>query len=281
MAQTPRTPDVEAQRAAMKKLDFLIGEWSGEASALRGPGQFAELTQTESAQFKLDGLVLVIEGVGRTKTDGKLALQALGLISFNDETGTYQMRAFNDGQWLETEVKLAYGGNSISWGFALGDFKTTTVLRINENGEWTEHLSVGSTTSRGAPPRHSAADGLENRNRSVANLISLPRVSIGLPTFCRKPETPALTDCLDSAHSFLIHWGYKFRFQLAKPSVQGVHGHSSSYLYGGISTSSIHIRNASSVILPGGFSPFASFSIHSVQYARHLAECGTQASFVG
>jgi hypothetical protein len=139
MAQTPRTPDVEAQRTAMKKLEFLVGNWSGEASILRGPGQFAELMQTESAQFKLDGLVLVIEGVGRTKTDGKLALQALGLISFDDETGIYKMRAFNDGRWLETEVKLVDGGNSISWGFALGEFKTTTVLRINVNGEWTEH----------------------------------------------------------------------------------------------------------------------------------------------
>jgi hypothetical protein len=101
--------------------------------------------QTESAQFKLDGLVLVIEGVGRTKADGKPALQALGLVSFDDETGTYRMRAFNDGRWLETEVKLADGGNSISWGFVLGEFKTTTVLRINEKGEWTElgELAIG------------------------------------------------------------------------------------------------------------------------------------------
>jgi len=150
MAQTPRTPDVEAQRAAMKKLGFLVGEWSGEASALRGPGQFVELTQTESAQFKLDGLVLVIEGVGRTKADGKLSLQALGLISFDDETGTYKMRAFNDGRWLETEVKLADGRNSISWGFALGEFKTTTELRINEDGEWTE---LGELVIGDRPPQ--------------------------------------------------------------------------------------------------------------------------------
>ncbi len=56
------------------------------------------------------------------------------------------LRAFNDGRWLETEVKLADGANSISWGFALGEFKTATVLRINENGEWTEHgeLVIGS-----------------------------------------------------------------------------------------------------------------------------------------
>src|SRR3978361_266719 len=124
MAQTPRQPDIEAQRAAMKRLGFLIGEWSGEASVLRGPGQFAEMAQTESAHFKLDGLVLMIEGVGRVKTDGKVALQALGLISFDDETGTYKMRAFNDGRWLETDIKLADGGNSISWEIDLGEFKT-------------------------------------------------------------------------------------------------------------------------------------------------------------
>lgn len=138
MAQTPRAPDVEAQRVAMKKLSFLVGDWSGEATVLRGPGQYADLSQAESAHFKLDGLVLVIEGIGRTKSDGKLTLQALGVISFDDETATYRMRAFNDGRWLETEVKLADSGNSISWGFALGEIRTTTVLRINEAGEWTE-----------------------------------------------------------------------------------------------------------------------------------------------
>ena len=63
----------------MKKLEFLVGDWSGEATVLRGPGQFVELAQTESVQFKLDGLVLVIEGTGRTKTDGKPTLQALGI----------------------------------------------------------------------------------------------------------------------------------------------------------------------------------------------------------
>src|SRR5579862_8551724 len=114
MAQTLRTPDLAAQRTAMKKLGFLVGEWSGEASVLRGPGQFADLAQSESAQFKLDGLVLVIEGSGRSKVDGKLALQALGVVSFGDATGAYRMQAFNDGQWLETEVKLADSGNSIS-----------------------------------------------------------------------------------------------------------------------------------------------------------------------
>ena len=142
----PRSPDVEAQRAAMKKLSFLIGRWAGEASLLRAPNQYVDLSQTEEAQFKLDGLVLMIEGVGHTKSDGKPALQGLGLISFDDESGTYHMRAFNNGRWLESEIKLAAEGNGMKWGFTLGEVKTNSVMRLNEKAEWTEHaeLTVGT-----------------------------------------------------------------------------------------------------------------------------------------
>jgi len=129
----------------MKNLDFLVGEWSGEATVARGSG-FVELGQTEVAQFKLDGLLLMIEGVGRTKSDGKLALQALGLISFDDATGTYRMRAYNDGRWLETEVKLRDDSKSLSWGFSFGEISTNSVLHIDEKGEWTEltEITIGA-----------------------------------------------------------------------------------------------------------------------------------------
>jgi hypothetical protein len=142
MAQTFQTPNIEEQRAAMKKLSFLVGDWSGEASAARGPGLVVELSQTEAAQFKLDGLILMIEGIGRTKSDGKPALQALGLITFDDSTGNYRMRAYNDGRWLETEVKLLDGGKSLSWGFSVGEISTKSLLRINEKGEWTETAEI-------------------------------------------------------------------------------------------------------------------------------------------
>ena len=72
MAQPPRTPDTEAQRAALKKLDFLVGKWSGEARVERGSGEPLELIQTEEAQYKLDGLILTIEGIGKTKPRARL-----------------------------------------------------------------------------------------------------------------------------------------------------------------------------------------------------------------
>ena len=141
MAQTPQTPNIEVQRTAMKKLSFLIGEWLGEASLARG-GIVTELTQTEVAQFKLDGLVLMIEGIGRTKSDNKVALQALGLITFDDATGSYRGRGYNDGRWLEAEVKLLEDGKSLSWGFSLGEIRTSSVMHINAKGEWTEFTEV-------------------------------------------------------------------------------------------------------------------------------------------
>jgi hypothetical protein len=104
-----------------------------------------DLVQSETAEYKLDGLVLVIEGAGKTAS-GDPVLQAYGIVSFDDESGTYHMRAFNDGRFLETEVKLLDGGEGMSWGFTLGDFRTNSVLRINKKGEWTEEtdLVIGS-----------------------------------------------------------------------------------------------------------------------------------------
>ena len=134
----------------MKKLGFLAGKWIGEARMVRGPGEPLVLVQTEEVQFRLDGLILEIEGIGRTKPDNKPVLQALGIISFDDEAGTYHMRAFNDGRFLETDVKLLEDGKSLAWGFALGSIRTSCVLRINEKGEWTElaEITIDSQPAR-------------------------------------------------------------------------------------------------------------------------------------
>jgi hypothetical protein len=134
----------------MSKLGFLAGKWTGEARLLRGPSEPLVLAQTEEARYKLGRLILEIEGIGRTKPDNQPVLQALGIISFDDETGTYHLRAFNDGRFLQTEVKLLEDGQSLTWGFALGTIKTSSVLRINEKGEWTElaEITIGSQPAR-------------------------------------------------------------------------------------------------------------------------------------
>jgi hypothetical protein len=150
MAQPPRKPNVQAERTAMSKLEFLTGTWSGSARVWQDPGASVELIQTEQVTYKLDGLLLTVEGVGKNKSDGKVILQAFGVISFDDEAGVYRMRAFNDGRWLESDVQLDESGKALHWGFTLGQVKTKSTLRINENGDWTElhEATVGSEPSR-------------------------------------------------------------------------------------------------------------------------------------
>jgi hypothetical protein len=147
--QLIQNPDLEKQRTAMKKLSFLTGSWSGEGHVLRA-GETMTLTQTEEVQYKLDGLVLVIEGTGRTPIDQTLVAQALGIISYDDATGTYRIRAWVDGRVLESEVQLLDDGNGLRWGFGVGEIRTRSVLKIEEDGQWTEvaEVIIGSQPAR-------------------------------------------------------------------------------------------------------------------------------------
>jgi hypothetical protein len=149
LAQPPRAPNVEAQRAAMKKLDFLVGTWCGEVRVHRGPGEPLELAQTEEVQYKLDGLVLLIEGTGRSTSDGKPVFRALATVSYDDAAGQYRMRAYNDGRYMETELKLPERGKGFAWGLAFGPAQMSYVMALNDKGEWTE---TGDMTMPGQPP---------------------------------------------------------------------------------------------------------------------------------
>ena len=60
------------------------------------------------------------------------------------------MRAYNDGRYLETDLKLSGDGKGITWGFVLGEIKTNSVLRISEKNEWTERTEVAMGSQ---PPR--------------------------------------------------------------------------------------------------------------------------------
>src|SRR4051794_2431812 len=66
LAQAPAS----GQRAEMKNLDWLAGQWKGVGWIQMGPQGRKEFTQTETVQSKLDGLVLLIEGEGKSKENG-------------------------------------------------------------------------------------------------------------------------------------------------------------------------------------------------------------------
>jgi len=148
-AQQPPSNSVDTQQVAMHKLAFLAGHWSGPVTIVRGPGEPLHLTQTENIEYKLDGLVLLIDGKS-TGADGKAQFQALATIAFDDESHTYRFRAYNDGHYIDTELKLLTDG--FSWEFTAGPAHVVNNMHLTAKGEWLEVVEV---TVGGGPSFHS------------------------------------------------------------------------------------------------------------------------------
>jgi hypothetical protein len=148
-AQPPASASSDAQREAMHKLSFLAGHWSGPVTIARGPGEALHLTQTESVEYKLDGLVLVIEGRSAS-ADGKILFSALATVSYDDVSHTYRFRAYHDGHYLDTE--LAVPANGFSWGFTAGPAHIVNTMHLTDKGEWDE---VTEVTFGSNPPQRS------------------------------------------------------------------------------------------------------------------------------
>ena len=157
-AQPPGAPDMNAQREAMKKLAFLAGRWSGPVTITRGPGEPMHLTQTESVEYKLDGLVLLVQGrsVG---ADSKAQFEALATIAYDDASHTFHIRAYNGGRYLDTELTVQPDG--FSWGFDAGPAKILNSMRLTAKGEWQETTDV---TFGSGPPHRSVDMLLQHEN---------------------------------------------------------------------------------------------------------------------
>lgn len=142
-AQAPASNSVAVQQAAMRKLAFLAGKWSGPITIFRGPGRPLHLTQSENVQYKLDGLVLLIEGRS-VDAEGKAQFQALATVAYDDASHTYRFRAYHDGRYLDTELTVT--DNGFSWGFTAGPAHVVNTMRLTAKGQWQEttQVSVGS-----------------------------------------------------------------------------------------------------------------------------------------
>lgn len=148
-AQGPAQQSIADQRAAMRKLSFLSGRWSGPATVVVGPGRTLHLTQTENVQYKLDGLVLLVEGQG-SGADGKPVFSALATIAYDDTSHSCRFRAYNDGHYVDTVLSATADG--FSWGFTAGPAHVVNTMQLTANGQWHE---VSQTSFAGGPPHPS------------------------------------------------------------------------------------------------------------------------------
>jgi hypothetical protein len=131
-----------AQRSAMKKLDFLVGQWKGEGWMEFAPGQRRTFKGTEVVQRKLDGLLLAIEGLHRGQVGDKkqevVVHHAFALVSYDAKAKRYRFQAFtNRGTYEDAEAKVAEG--QLVWGMTVpkfGDVRYT--IKRDDKGRWFE-----------------------------------------------------------------------------------------------------------------------------------------------
>jgi hypothetical protein len=142
-------PAPAAQRDAMKKLDFLVGEWKGEGWMEFAPGQRRTFQGTEVVRPKLDGLLLVIEGLHRGRVGEKeeaVVHTAFGVVSYDDRAKRYRFQAFTGrGNYEDAEPKVSDG--QLAWGMKVPGFgEVRYTMKLDDKGRWFE---VGEVSQDG------------------------------------------------------------------------------------------------------------------------------------
>ena len=146
-AQVPVQPaGTEAQRQAVGALDFLDGEWRGEA-VIHGPGGTETLTQTERVGSLLGGSVKVIEGRGYA-ADGSTRFNAMAVLSWNEREGRYDFRSYANG--YSGDYRFERTGDGFRWETPAGPNARIQYTAVIRDGTWRE---VGDYVAVGQPPR--------------------------------------------------------------------------------------------------------------------------------
>ncbi len=136
LAQAPADPGPAIE--AVGRVAFLEGRWAGEGWIQMGQGPRQEFTQTETVEQKLDGAVMLIEGVGHSKGDGsKKVHHALALLSFDPVGKTLLFSSFMAGR-PRLDVVPEVGENTFEWGYPPPSGGTVRYSIVVENDSWHE-----------------------------------------------------------------------------------------------------------------------------------------------
>jgi len=132
-------PDPGPQIEKMARLSFLEGTWEGSGWIQMGPEPRQKFTIEENIHYEIGGLVLVLEGHG--KSGDETTHQAFAVASFDPESGSYQVRAWEmHGRFINADA--AFVGDQFRWSFStpMGSIRYSISLddqgRWRENGEW-------------------------------------------------------------------------------------------------------------------------------------------------
>lgn len=125
----------DLQRAEVKKLESMIGQWKGSGWILQGEKR-ETFTGTETVQRKIDGLALLVEGKFSTP-QGKIIHETLAILSYNAKNSKYVFRTYlASGMSGEHDFRIVSDG--FEWGFQSPAAGTIRYTIKTANDVWFE-----------------------------------------------------------------------------------------------------------------------------------------------
>lgn len=137
----------------MKIFSNWVGRWQGEGSMQMGPGEPRKSKVDEHVESKLDGMVLLVEGIGKAHDASRQEIvvhHALAVLSYDKNTEQYKFRSFlKDGRSTDAWLKPT-GENTFQWGFDIpgrGKTRYSIVLDpVKKTWDETGEFSQDGTT---------------------------------------------------------------------------------------------------------------------------------------
>ena len=106
-----------------------------------GSAQRRTFTQSETIQPKLGGLLLQIEGLGKSKDPGKegtIIHNAFAIVSYDDKAKQIRWHAYTaDGRYVDTELKPLQE-KTVQWSIPTPGQNIRFTMNLNEKDQWLE-----------------------------------------------------------------------------------------------------------------------------------------------
>ncbi|MEO7453390.1 MAG: hypothetical protein ABIV13_01350 [Fimbriimonadales bacterium] len=137
--QFPQGPSA-VELEAMKKLDFMVGNWEGVGWMMLPEGREV-FKGTENVQKKLQGKALLIEGKFADTKDGRIVHETMAIVTYDEAKKKYvfQTYLFNrPGGVFDLNVKP----NGFTWAIDVPNVTRADYDMNLVNGEWVEKGSV-------------------------------------------------------------------------------------------------------------------------------------------
>jgi len=144
-AEVRGTSRFEEVREAMAALPDFEGRWKGEGWIRRGPQEPRPFLSEEIVEARLDGQILLIEGIHHSKEDSsQKVLHAFAVLSYDPETDTYRFRSHTaEGRGGDFTGRVEDG--AFVWGHEVPAGQIRYTIRIEED-RWQE---VGEISTDG------------------------------------------------------------------------------------------------------------------------------------